>query len=231
MSHWTERAPNLWTNDLVKGGRTELRSVAFRLPDGDLVVVSPIKSGPDAILDELAELGDVAFLLAPNHFHNLGLRRYLNRFQDALVVASKRAAPRLHKQTALKIHGLGPLRERLGGGVGLLMPPGTRNGEVWPVVMGPEGPAWFCADAFHNWEGRPTGVMAVLNVALQLAPGLRIGNNWKWIALSDNKAYARWLHEQLEAQGPTLLLPGHGEAIASADLPQTLLQLASRRLP
>jgi hypothetical protein len=97
------------------------RSVSLRLNDGSSLVVSPVaKTIDDASFDEV---GAPSFVLAPNHFHHVGVREVLARWPDAAVVATSTAAPRLAKQGVVTGRP-DALSERLPDGARLLEPPG-----------------------------------------------------------------------------------------------------------
>jgi len=79
-------APGVWHApfDLVIPPRVSLggRMVVVRLPDGRLWLHSP---GPidDALAEELAALGEVGVLVAPNAFHHLYFGAAAQRYPDA----------------------------------------------------------------------------------------------------------------------------------------------------
>lgn len=84
-------ATDLWqVNTSIKmmpGVIFPLRMVIVRLADGTLLLHSPI-SIDDALAKELAELGDVSYLIAPNAFHHLYLADAADRYPDATVLAA-----------------------------------------------------------------------------------------------------------------------------------------------
>ena len=92
--HWKpfDESAGLWMLGQTLDGVCILRSVALRLADGTLAVVGPIRESPRESFTELDALGRPVFLLAPNFFHHLGLAAYAEKFPDAQVVASAKAA-------------------------------------------------------------------------------------------------------------------------------------------
>jgi hypothetical protein len=60
------------------------RSLAMRMPDGGLVVLSPPPDDPAR--RDVAMLGPVRFLVAPNSFHYVGLASWTAAFPDARVL-------------------------------------------------------------------------------------------------------------------------------------------------
>jgi len=85
----------LWSIERKDARGFSLRSVAVELHDGGLAVVSPIRTLETDAVAQLAELGPVRFLVAPNHYHHLGLAAWRERFPDARVVCAPAAHPRL----------------------------------------------------------------------------------------------------------------------------------------
>jgi hypothetical protein len=66
------------------GARMPARSVVVRLPDGGLVLHAPLAID-DALAEELAALGEVAHVVAPNAFHHLHVKAALARYPDAAL--------------------------------------------------------------------------------------------------------------------------------------------------
>jgi hypothetical protein len=69
------------------GVRLPSRMTIIRLPAGDLLLHSPIPID-DGLAGEIAALGPVAHLVAPNLFHHLFLARALERYPQALLTAA-----------------------------------------------------------------------------------------------------------------------------------------------
>src|SRR3990172_9162731 len=57
------------------------RSLAMRAPDGALAVISPLPD--DEARRDVAALGPVRFLIAPNSFHYLGISSWATAFPTA----------------------------------------------------------------------------------------------------------------------------------------------------
>jgi uncharacterized protein DUF4336 len=66
------------------GVELPIRMVVARLPDGSLVLVSPIPMD-DALAAEVAALGPVRYLVGPNLLHHLSLGPARERFPDATL--------------------------------------------------------------------------------------------------------------------------------------------------
>lgn len=222
---WVEHAAGLWFSDRMTAGSGPLRQVALRLADGELVVVSPIGSTPEPAHEALLEIGKLSLLLAPNFFHNLGLKRWIDRHPHAVTVATEAATPRLRRKTSVPIHAIDRLRERLPPHVTLIEPPFTRTGEVWLRVEGPDGVGWVVCDAFFNFPDLPRGVIGWFIAATFNGPGLAIGGTFRVLALRDRLAYAAWLRAQIEADRPAWIAPSHGDLILGPKLLERLIRL------
>ncbi len=242
----------LWEAVGDRGG-VPLRSVAFRLADGRLGLLSPIKGlGPDAHA-ALCKLGAPALLVAPNHYHHLGLEEYAAAYPDAAIIATASAAPRVHARLhppvprRLSPSGLRSasprcarasracvadetrLREALPPDLALLVPPGTKNGELWLSATGARGRAWIVGDGFFNLSRVSLSPLGLLVRALGIGPGLRIGTSFRWL-LRDVPAYTSWLLARIAQERPTTLVPCHGEILTDAALPERLEALVRKRL-
>jgi hypothetical protein len=86
--------PNIWLADgahaQVAGFRYPTRMAVIRLEDGGLLIWSPVALG-DELAGQLAALGVVHHLVAPNSLHHL----YLGAWQAAYPAARLHAAPGL----------------------------------------------------------------------------------------------------------------------------------------
>jgi hypothetical protein len=218
-----------WHAELQGAGGARLRAVALRLTGGGLAVLSPLRGGGPAAHEALRGLGQVELLVAPNHFHNLGLREHLAAHPGAKVVATGRAAPRLRRRCGVDVEDPALLRGRLPPGFALLVPPGTRNGELWISADAAAGRAWIVADAFFNLSRLPATPLGLLLRLLGVGPGLRIGTTWRWM-LHDAAAYKAWLLARLADERPAMLVPSHGDVIRDPALADRLRLLAERRL-
>jgi hypothetical protein len=206
-----------------------LRSVALRLADGRLAVYSPIRGLGREAHRELAAIGDPAIVIAPNHYHNLGLKEYAAAYPGVTVVASAVAAPRLRRRCGLEVSDETGLRSALPGHISVMVPPETKNGELWISAEGSGGRAWVVGDAFFNLARTPRSLVGLLLRILGISPGLRIGSSFRWL-LKDRAAYRRWLADALGDQRPTMLIPCHGDILAEPALTERLVRLVEERL-
>ncbi len=206
-----------------------LRSVAFSLVDGRLGIFSPILGlGADAHRG-LTALGAPALLVAPNHYHHLGLGEYATTYPQTTIVGSAVAAHRLQKMCGRKVEDEARLRQALPPHISVLVPPGTRSGEMWLSVAGAEGRAWIVGDAFFNIVKTPRSLIGLILKLFGICPGLRIGASFRWL-VKDRASYRTWLLAALAAERPTILVPCHGNILVGETLPDRLERLVRSRL-
>jgi hypothetical protein len=120
------------------------------------------------------------------------------------------------------------LRDVLPAYVTLLLPPGTRAGELWLSIESPAGRVWTAGDAFFNIARTPRTPMGLLLWLLGISAGLRIGSSFRWL-VRDRAGYKRWLLDAIAAQRPTTLIPCHGDILTDPELPDRLRGLVERR--
>ncbi|WP_282610700.1 hypothetical protein [Pelagibius sp. Alg239-R121] len=193
-----------------------LRCAAIRLTDGRLCLFSPVRGiGPTA-LESLAEIGEVAFLLAPNHYHHMGLREYAGTFPDARVCAPDGAAPRLRKVTELPVESLEAIENLLGDEASFITPEGLKTGEVWLRIKGAKKTSWLVVDAFCGPQFRIDAMTSSEPEVLKPFPTYGTGNK---------PLYAAWATAQIRDDKPEILIPCHGTIVRAQDLPAKLEKL------
>lgn len=193
----------------------KLRCTVLRLRDGGLCLYSPVAGLDDAVRASLQELGDVRFLLAPNHYHNKGLSEYQISFPDADIICSEAALPRLSKVTGLEFGGLEGLAARLPDNVQILEPEGLKTGEVWFEIRNEAEVVWIVTDAF-------TSASIASNEYAQ-EPSM-LGTFPKY-GVRDGDAFKSWVQAQVSYQAPTILVPCHGAPVAHPNLGKALVKL------
>lgn len=91
-------AADIWAHekdvDLALGLNMPGRATIMRLPDGRLVIHSPLPID-DATAKQIDALGEVRFLVAPNALHWMYLKAAKERWKDARVLASPVLAKKL----------------------------------------------------------------------------------------------------------------------------------------
>ncbi|MDF1670206.1 MAG: hypothetical protein P1U83_11375 [Roseovarius sp.] len=154
-------------------------------------------------------------VLAPNHYHNKGLKGHADAYPSASLICSKSAEPRLKKVTELAFNPLGTLKSQLAENQKILEPKGLKTGEVWVQIETASGIAWIVTDAF-NAKLHPPGVFAESPSILGTFP--RYG-------VKDSSVFNDWVNEQVSAVRPTILLPCHGSPVRAPDLSSQLVGL------
>lgn len=207
---------------LAKGW--SMRSVAIELEGGGLCVFSPTAGlSPEGLPDR------VELLLAPNHYHWLGVGEWRAAFPDAGVIAGDVARPRLADKLGAAPLDLGALRARLPARVTVLEPAGTANGEVWLEVE--DGArTWVVCDAFFNEPAHPTGLFGLGARVTGTTAGLRLGQTWKYVALGDRAAYKAWTLDRLASAPPARVVMSHGDVLEGDGVAERLAALVRARL-
>lgn len=194
-----------------------LRCTALRLRDGSLCLYSPVLGLDEAALKSLTALGDVAFLLAPNHYHNKGLAEYAEASPDAVLVCSEKAQPRLEKQTGLSFAGLHSLATLLPDGCDLVEPEGLKTGEVWLTHATAEGAVWVVCDAFKGASGN----------AGTASPDIELLGTFPTYGIQDKGIYSAFVKAKLNELPPTMIVPCHGSLVRSENLAASVKSLST----
>ena len=195
-------------------GRGQARTVALRLRDGGLVVWSP-GSRADVARSALAKWGKPRFLLAPNHFHNLGLDEWKAAYPEARVVAHPTAHARLKKRIAAArdVADFGALQRELPEGVRLISPPTAKQGETWLSVNRGELRALAVCDAITNME-EVTWAFRVLGFRAELMTNPM----FKRLFLTNKPHYREWASTEIASVGPNVFIPAHGRIARGAEI-------------
>ena len=230
----THVADNLWFEEfdlMVPGGvHFRGRMTVLRLPDGTLWLHSPIPID-DALAAELAALGEVAHIVAPNRLHHLHLPAAIARYPSARVYA----APGLErKRKDIRFDEV--LGER---------PPASWGGAIEQVWIA--GNRWISEVVFLHARSRTLIVTdLVFNIheaKTWITPWvLRSTGAWQrlaqsrlwWFTTTDRAAAAESMGRVLAWDFDRLLM-AHGEPVESGArdaLPPTLgRMLGGRALP
>lgn len=193
--------------------RNNLRCSALTLADGRLCLFSPVAGLGGKALESLSGIGEVAFLLAPNHYHNKALGAYREAFPKAKLCASDKAAPRLREVTGLAVEGLENLAVLLPAGVAFVEPEGLKTGEVWLRISAGKRTSWLVVDAFCGPQLRGGEKESDRPEILKPFPTYGTGNK---------SAYAAWVQSQIRTDKPEILVPCHGAVLRATDLPAKL---------
>ncbi len=192
-----------------------LRCTALRLRNGSLCLYSPVRGLDDTAVSSLAALGTIAFLLAPNHYHNKGLTEYVEAFPDAALVCSERAKPRLEKQTGLSFGGLHLLEALLPDDCNILEPEGLKTGEVWLTQATGDRTVWVVCDAFKGASGKVGSVSEKIEL---------IGT-FPTYGIQDKGIYSEFVKAKLNELPPRIIVPCHGSLVRSESLATKVIAL------
>ncbi|MEL6840227.1 MAG: hypothetical protein AAFP85_13110 [Pseudomonadota bacterium] len=198
----------------------KLNAMAVQLNDGTLCIYSPIAGLARAARDDLQETGDISVLLAPNHYHNKGLKEHVDHFAGAALVCSEAAAPRLAKVTGLGFSDIRSVAKMFPDGVRIFEPAGLKTGEVWLQIIQGEHVVWIVTDAFS----------APLLPVGQYADAPTLLGTFPKYGLQDGKAFKSWVAKQVSIRAPTILLPCHGSPVRGPNLGGALQELLAERL-
>ena len=199
------------------------------LRDGRTLLHSPTWVGDDTF-EQIEALGRPGVLLAPNHFHHLGLRRFRARYPDALVVAGEGALPRLKAKGHEGVQELVAAEPLLPESARLLRCAGVRTGEAWLSFIDDGRRTLLISDAFFNVAAPVTGIAGFMLRRMQAAPGLRLGATFIWLGVRDRAAYCDWVRETLAREAPARIFFSHGEPFEADDVSERLTELIERRL-
>ncbi|WP_141731687.1 hypothetical protein [Oligoflexus tunisiensis] len=203
----------------------DLRMVALRLDHGKLLVYSPLPLKKDEDFRKLDELGEVAVVLAPNIYHNLGIKPFRQRYPKVQLLASSSAIPRLRKVTGETFATPDSIAALLPSAVAIVEPHGLKNGEVWMSIRGPNGEGILVVgDAYFNMSA-PKGRLfhAVLRLT-GAGPGFRVSRVFHMIGIQDRAAYRAWLDQLMKFVRPKVLIPCHGAIHRSENLGAELVE-------
>ena len=186
---------------------------AFALREGGLAVYSPVTGLTPETIARMENLGGVRALIAPSHFHHLGLKEYLEAFPDASLFAPEAGHARLHKQTGLSFNDVAALSTALSDGVEFHLPPGLKAQEVWVQARHAEQSVLAVCDAFGasaKEDGLPPSEASTRGA-------------FKTMCLKDAELYRSWALEYFAQINITHLLPCHGARVTGPGLSQHLM--------
>ena len=198
----------------------KLWSIIIRLSDGSLCVYSPLKGLKAPVIESIKELGDVSFILAPNHYHNKGIADHLDLFPDADLVCSDTARPRLIKQTGAQFSDIDNLIKQLPKHIRILEPEGLKTGEVWFEVKKTENLLWVVCDAFSSERQKGNKYRGTLSM-LKTFPKYGV---------QDAETYKAWIKKLLSSQVPHFIVPCHGAPVEEGNLKPLITDLLDHHI-
>ncbi|MFO0746186.1 MAG: hypothetical protein U1F43_11000 [Myxococcota bacterium] len=190
-------------------------TLVARLDDDTLLAVSPASGLPPAVLDALAERGDVSALVAPNAYHHMGHKAWRARWPNAVSYAPDGAMARLAKKCPdVPFEPLTKLAPHLGSRVELLVPPDMKTPDLLVRVDTPDGNVWFLGDLVSNLTKADLRLpVRMLFRLLGGGPGLRFNKVPTMVYLKDKAAWRAWVREQLALAPVAVAVPAHGDLV------------------
>lgn len=220
-------SPDVWTWSCHDPRFFDLRMLAVRLQDQQLLVCSPIASANSDALNALDQIGQVAAILEPNYYHNLGVRAFRQRYSNVDLYAHDLAIPRLSKITGFEFQPVAKLLPKLPKGLHLACPDGLKQGEIWLCIDPRDDQPGFLivGDSYLNMHNKKSFLVDKFFRLAGTYPGLSCSRVFRLIAISDREIYLTWIKQFLREHQPTVLIPMHGDIYESASLSSELLVL------
>lgn len=198
----------------------KLSCTALRLQDGGLCLYSPVAGLEKSQHAQLSELGGVSALLAPNHYHNKGLKPHVEAFPNASLYCPVSAEPRLNKITGLYFEPVSKLQSDLLTSHRILEPEGLKTGEIWIEIESDQERAWIVTDAFS----------APVHSSEKFGGKASMLGTFPRYGVSDTATFKDWVKKRLAIAPPTMLLPCHGSPVKATNLDIQLLGLLDKTL-
>ena len=207
--------PIAGVDSMFAATKGDLRCTAIKLRTGGLCLFSPVAGLNAGARETLKGLGEVEFLLAPNHYHNQGLTEYQAVYPAARTVSSEAGRPRLERITGLEFQGLEELSHSLQDNMRLVTAQGLKTGEVWVIATTAAGVAWLVVDAFAGPKAMPKAGVAPV----------RLLGTFPKFGIKDRHRYLDWLSSLLQSDPPGILVPCHGQIARGLSLTAHLQDL------
>ena len=226
-SPFEKLTPHLWrVEDIVP--RMPLRRVmaVAKRTDGRLVVHNAICL-PDAMMEELAAWGPVAYIVVPNPFHRLDAAAWKARFPSAQIICPDGAKTKVAEivpvdatfaefqpDAVVSLHGLA----------------GVRDQEGYMQITEPNATSLVVTDALFNMP-HESGVKGfVLKYITASSGGPKCNRIARMMLIKDKPAFAAQLRALAELPQLTRILVGHHETI-TGDVATTLRNIAATLAP
>lgn len=225
MNYWKELSPDIFLY-IYDIGIGPTNSVAFKLDNNQIIVISPPTRLTEEAFKEIESKGEVFGLVAPNFFHYLGFRSWQKRFPKARTFAPKNAHKRLERKTQISFEPISSLTPFLGDKVKTFEFDFIRTGEVLFLAKMENGWCWYITDLLTNFKSMPGKLSTKLITFLLIArTGLHTNRMNRNIFMTDRKNMKKWFLSQIDSHPPKVLVTGHGEHMLSSNLKENLLNV------
>jgi hypothetical protein len=218
MEAWTELVPGLWRHAYFTGTGIQANSLALRLADGSIAVLSPPAKADDALFAATDALGKVTVLLAPSTGHDLGQLPWQARYPEARCFAPEVAGPQIEKAKpgSRPLRPLAELAPSLPPSVRVVDVPETKSGLTMLAVDAGSERVLFIDEIINHMAPMPL-MFRVVFTLLGSRGGVARTRVWTWAFTKDKGAVARTVLAEMDAHPPTLVLVSHGEPIRAVD--------------
>lgn len=198
-----------------------INTVAVRIRDGGLMILSPGKTLPEGSFEELDAIGPVTAIVSPGPFHHLGMPAWRARYPDARMFATASGVARIpgqHKGVDLGLEGIDALQSLLPDSVLAVEMPEQKHQDLFVVIKGEGSTTWYSNEVVGNQpELPPNFVLRTLFKWTGSGPGLRVNSMALKLIGGKKPAAKAFFAEQMKAHPPTRFLPCHGDLIEGPD--------------
>ena len=193
----------------IVGMELTVTMTVLRLPDGSLLLYSPIRMTEER-RDAVAALGTVAHLYAPNLFHHVHVGEWASTFPSARVHAPVGLSKKRPDLRIDRLHGAAPPEPAFAGVVDEETIQGCRLHET--VLVHRPARTLIVADLVHN-VGRPPAAWArFYTKAMGFYDRVALSRVIRWTAFSDRLAARQSIDRMLELPFDRLIV-GHGTPV------------------
>jgi hypothetical protein len=215
-----DEAAGIWLAEYPFNGTT-INTVAMRIADDKLMVLSPGTDVSDASFAELDALGEVAAIVSPGPFHHLGMPGWKARYPNARLFATAGGLtriPKQHKGVELGLEGIDALQPLLPDSVVAIEMPDQKHADLFIVVTGEGSTTWYTNECLGNQsELPPNFVLRTLFKWTKSGPGLRVNSLALKLIGGKKPSLAAFFAEQMKVHPPTRLVPCHGSVLEGPD--------------
>jgi hypothetical protein len=194
---------------LVKGPPIVRVMTVARLRSGELIIHSAIAL-EEAVMKELEALGNVAYIIVPNHWHRLDAARYARRYPKAKVLCPPGSRKKVEQ--VVRVDGLFadfPGDER----VRFELLEGVGEVEGVMIVEEDEGPTLIFTDVLFNMPHQRGVSGFVLRRLTQSSGGPRISRLVRLALIKDRRALRAHLERLAELPRLQRIVVAHHEVI------------------
>ena len=218
MKYWKEINSEIFTYTYDLGGGP-ITSIAFKIDDTQIIVVSPPTRLPEEAYKEIESQGSILGLVAPNFNHYLGVKHWRQRFPNARLFASSQAQKRLLRKSNLDFEPITNLTPIIKKEIKTYEFPYIKSGEVLFFAKTDNGWCWYITDLLTNFSKLPGKAgLKILTFLLIAKTGLHVNRFNKNIFITDRYELKKWFLEKLKTTPPSLLITAHGELIGGENL-------------